>query len=468
MIRLQVLGEEGVERVHGATLRLLSETGIVLTHPGARELLLDHGARVAGDRVLLSADLVETCLARCPATVRLQGRDPEKAVELDRSSWHAHNVGGVPNVSEPGSGTRRPAGRRDVAQAARLLDALPNVSSVTPHFTPQDVPSDSMKLWMYVDTVANTTKPIRAPGVQTAREVRALAEMALIACPDGGLTVGVSPISPLTFPDDIAEAMLEVARREMTLGPLPCPILGATAPMSGAGAVTQQNAEVLASIVLAQLARPGLPILYKGRLSVMDPRTGLSVWGNPEIGLLSAATVEMGHHYGLPVDVYGLSTNAHTPDIQSGYERAFNALVPVLAGADEISGVGEIDGGVNSSLTQMVIDDEILSSVGRICRGFEVDEEALALDVTAQVMSSSRSFLAEMHTVRYLRRGEVLQARLAGREGWARWETAGRRGLVERAEEKALTLLTDHEVLPLGEEQVVAMRAVIQATAAAS
>jgi trimethylamine--corrinoid protein Co-methyltransferase len=258
--------------------------------------------------------------------------------------------------------------------------------------------------------------------------------------------------------------MLEVARQEMILGPLPCPILGATAPMSGAGAVTQQNAEVLASIVLVQLARPGLPILYKGRLSVMDPRTGLSVWGNPEIGLLSAATVEMGHHYGL-----GLSTNAHTPDIQSGYERAFNALVPVLAGADEISGVGEIDGGVNSSLTQMVIDDEILSSVGRICRGFEVDEEALALDVTAQVMSGgSRSFLAEMHTVRYLRRGEVLQARLAGREGWARWETAGRRGLVERAEEKASALLADHEVPPLGEEQVAALRAVIQATAAAN
>ena len=64
MIRLRVLGEEGVKQVHGATLRLLSETGIVLTHPGARELLLDHGARVARDRVLLPADLVETCLVR--------------------------------------------------------------------------------------------------------------------------------------------------------------------------------------------------------------------------------------------------------------------------------------------------------------------------------------------------------------------------------------------------------------------
>ncbi|UCC61748.1 MAG: trimethylamine methyltransferase family protein [Anaerolineae bacterium] len=463
MNRLRVLGEQGVKRVHEATLRLLAETGIVLTHPGARELLLAHGARATEDRVLFPADLVESSVAQCSPMVRLEGRDPEMAIKLDRSSWYAHNVGGVPNVLEAGNRTRRPAGRADVVRAARLLDALPNVSSVTPHFTPQDVPPALMTLWMYYDTVLNTTKPIRAPGVQTAREVRALVEMARIACPGTTLAVGISPISPLTFPDEIAGAMLEAASQGMILGPLPCPILGATAPMSIAGGLVQQNAEVLASIVLAQLARPGLPILYKGRLSVMDPRTGLSVWGNPEIGLVSAATTEMGHHYGLPVDVYGLSTSAHTSDIQNGYERAFNALVPVLAGADEISGVGEIDSGVNSSLAQMVMDDEILSSVGRIWRGFEVDEEALALDVMAEVMSGPRNFLAEMHTVRYLRRGEVLQTRLAGRDSWAEWEVSGRRGLVERAQEKALKLLADHEVPPPGEEQVAALREVIRA-----
>lgn len=462
-MHLQVLGEEGVKRVHEATLRVLSEVGIVLTHPDAREMLLGHGVRLAGDRVFLPADLVEGCLARCPHRVRVQGRDPEKAIELGDGTWHAHNVGGVPFIFE--EGTRRPAGRKDVAEATRLLDALPNVSSVTPLFTSQDVPAASMALWMYYDTVANTTKPIHGPGVQTAQEVRALAEMARIACPDGVLTVGISPLSPLYFPDDVVEAMLEAACLGMPLGPLPCPIMGMTAPMSVAGALVQQNAEVLASIVLAQLASPGLPMVYSGRLSVMNPRTGLSVWGNPEIGLVSAATVEIGHHYGLPVNVYGLCTNALTSDIQSGYERSLNALVPVLAGADEISGVGEMEGGVISSLAQMVIDDEILASIGRVRQGFELDEEALAVDVIGQVMDGPRNFLAEMHTVRYLRRGEVLQPRLAVRDSWTKWEEAAdRRGLMERAGERASELLGSHEVPPLSEEQWAALEGVIRAT----
>ena len=462
MLRLQVLGAEGVKQIHAATLRVLSEVGVILAHPGARELLVSHGARIAGDRVLLPADLVERCVAQCPHTVKMQGRDPTKAIVLGDGVFHAHNVGGVPNIADANDGTRRPALREDNAKTARLLDALPNVSSVTPFFTPQDVPGAALSLWMYYDTIANTTKPVHGPGVQTVPEVRAVAEMAHIANPEGDVSIAISPVSPLFFPDDVAGAIIEVARLGLPFGPLPCPIMGATGPMSIAGALAQQNAEVLASIVLAELARPGLPIFYCGRLSVMHPRTGLSVWGNPEIGMVSAGTVEIAHHYGLPVNVYGLCTDAHTSDIQSGYERAINALVPALAGADEISGVGEVWGGVVSSLAQMVIDDEILDSVKRTLRGFEVNSDSLAVDVIAKAMDGARNFLAQRHTVKYMRSGEVMQARLAGREGWAEWEASGRQGIVDRAAARATELLASHEVPPLDLQQLAEMEKVIR------
>ncbi len=456
----KILGKEGVKRIHEATLALLSEVGIILTHPGARELLFEHGAQADRGRVLIPPDLVERSLSLCPPKVKVQGRDPERAIELGDGRWHAHNVGGVPNVLD--REVRRPAGRRDVAEAARLLDALPNVSSVTPLFTPQDVLASSMSLWMLYDTVANTTKPIHGPGVRSAKELRALAEMAQVLLPEGKFTVSVSPVSPLFFPDEEVEAILEASRLGLTLIPPPGPIMGATAPMSIAGALVQQNAEILACIVLAQLVTPGLPVVYSGRVSVMNPRPGLSVWGNPEVGMASAATVEIGHYYNLPVNVYGLCTSSLSPDIQSGYERAFNAVLPILAGADEISGVGEMEGGVTSSWEQMVIDDEILTSIGRIVRGFEVNEESLALEVIARVIDGPRNFLAERHTVKYLRGGEMLQTRLAVRESWAECETRGRKGIVENAREKAEEILARHEVPPLDKHQQAAVEEIIQ------
>jgi trimethylamine--corrinoid protein Co-methyltransferase len=299
--------------------------------------------------------------------------------------------------------------------------------------------------------------------LQTRDEVRALGELVQIACPDGKITVGISPVSPLTFPDGITEAILETAQQGFVLGPLPCPILGATAPMSIAGGLVQQNAEVLASNTLAQTLRPGTPIIYKGRLSVMNPYSGLSVWGNPEIGLISAATVQLGHYYGVPVDVYGFCTDSHIPDIQNGYERAINAMVPVLAGAEEISGIGEMEGGLSSSFAQIAIDDEIIFSIKRIANGVKLDDERLGVSLIDKVMDGSHNFLAEKHTLKYLREGEVIHPNLALRNSWSQWEKTSRSSIIDQAEEKATKLIEESPSNPLEDRQLEEFRKVIQA-----
>jgi trimethylamine--corrinoid protein Co-methyltransferase len=232
--------------------------------------------------------------------------------------------------------------------------------------------------------------------------------------------------------------------------------------MSLAGSLTQQNAEVLASIVLAQLVHPGLPIIYCGRLDMMEPRTGFSVWGGVEGGLASAATVQIAHSYGLPVNVYGFSTNAHTLDIQNGYERALNAIIPALAGADELSGIGEMEAGVMGSYAQMVCDDEIAASVHRLLRNFQVDEDSLAVDVIEAVMEGERNFLSHDHTVRYLRAGEIFITRLADRTSWEEWDRTGREGMGGSAHSEVERLLAEHEVQSLTEEQEQTLDEIMQ------
>jgi trimethylamine--corrinoid protein Co-methyltransferase len=449
MIRLSVLDETEIEAIHQATLRILGETGVLLTESISRTLLVDAGAKLDGPRVLLPPELVEQCISRAGKRATIRGRGGVVKT-LGDGALYFHNLGGAPQIYDAATGNRRPAAIQDVRDSTRLLDALENCHTITPFFTPTEVPGGVMSLAMYRHALPNTLKPLQGPGVQFAAEARFAVKMAeVIGPPAEILTLSLSPVSPLTIPDHEAEAIMEIARLGITFAPLPCPTAGTTAPFSIAGALAQQNAEVLAALVLAELVKPGLPIIYCGRLAMMEPRTGLSVWGGVELGMASAATVQVGHRYGLPVNVYGFSTNAHSLDAQNGFERALNASIPALAGADELSGIGEMEAGVMGSYAQMVADNEFAASIYRARKGFVADTDALAVDVVAAVLSSSRNYLGQKHTMKYLRSGEVFMTKFAERGSWEGWQTSGRVGMVERAQAEAGRILREHQVPPL-------------------
>jgi trimethylamine--corrinoid protein Co-methyltransferase len=454
MNTLRILNDSEVESVHQATLRILNEVGVILTHPGAGHMLTDAGATVNNDRIFLTPELVEDCLTKCPTTVTLRGRGG-MSTTIGDGSLNFHNLGGARDIHNPATDEHRFAVLQDLCDATRLLDALPNCNTITPFFTPSDVPGELMSLAMYRHAMPSTTKPLQGPGVQFAPEVRYIVQMAEVLGPAPEvLTLSVSPVSPLTFPDHQVEAMLEIARLGIPYAPLPCPTAGATAPFSIAGAIAQQAAEVLVALVLTQLVQPGLPMVFCGRLSMMDPRTGFAVWGGIEMGLASAGTVQLGHRYGLPVNVYGFSTNSHTLDIQNGFERALNAVIPVLTGADELSGIGEMEAGILSTYAQMVADNEFAGSIHRVKRGYVADEDTLAVDAIAKAMNSSRNFLGQKHTMKYLKNGEMFVTELAERGNWESWDTGGRRGLAEQAQAESERILREHEVEPLDESQV--------------
>jgi trimethylamine--corrinoid protein Co-methyltransferase len=448
-----VMTESEIEAIHISTLRILAETGITLLHPPAREILTGAGASIDGDRVLLPPELVEGEIAKCTAKVSVRGRDGTTKI-LGDGSLHWHNLGGARDIFEAKTGLHRKAMLKDLQECTRLLDAMDSVTTVTPFFTPQDVPGHLMSLAMYRYALPYTTKPLQGPGVQTAIEVQFAVRMASVVGPPTEMfSLSVSPVSPLNFPNDGAAAIIEIARHGVPFAPLPCPTAGTTAPFSIAGAITQQNAEILAAIVLAQLVHPGLPVVYCGRLAMMEPRTGSSVWGGVELGLASAATVQIGHRYGLPVNVYGFSTNSHILDIQNGFERSLNAIIPALAGADELSGIGEMEAGVTGSFAQIVCDNEIAASVRRLMRGFEINNDSLAVEVVSMAMRTTHNFLGQKHTLRYLRSGEVLLTHLAERGSWEMWDKEGRKSMAERAQAESEHILQNHHVPPLTEDQ---------------
>lgn len=465
MFNTSFLSKDEVEGIHQATLRILSEIGVVLTHEPALNVLTGSGATIKGNRVLFPPDLVEKCLTKCPHSVTVRGRGGQVKT-LGDGNLYFHNLGGARDIFDYGTGEHRFANLQDVRDATRLLDALKNCNTITPFFTPQDVPGGLMSLSMYRHAIPHTTKPLQGPGVQFAPEAFYAVKMAEVIGPAKEvLTLSVSPVSPLNIPDHEAQAIMEIARLGITFGSLPCPTMGTTAPFSIAGAVAQQNAEILATIVLVQLVNPGLPVVYCGRLAMMEPRTGISVWGGLELGLASAGTVQIGHRYGLPVNVYGFSTNSHTLDIQNGFERALNAIIPALAGADELSGIGEMEAGVSSSFAQMVIDDEFASNILRARRGFTANEDSLAVEVISRVMDGSHNFLGQKHTSKYLKEGEILLTKMAERGTWETWADNDRKGMAERAQAEAERILKEHQVPGLEPAQEKELDVIIAAAA---
>jgi trimethylamine--corrinoid protein Co-methyltransferase len=453
MQSFQVLDQNEIDAIHQASLDLLHQTGIQIDHPHATQVLQDAGCRVQNGRLCFTPDIVERSLKQCPPQVSLQGRSG-KVIHVGDGQLYWHNLGGAHSILDNPNGDLRPASIRDLQDCTRLLDALDGVDEIVPFFTPQDVPPQLINLAMYRHALPYTTKPLAGPGLQTAQEVRYIHEMAaVIGNPSEVVSVSVSPISPLKFPYDLVAAILEAASLNIPFWPLPCPTTGLSAPLSLAGALALQNAEILACIVLAQLTHPGLPITYCGRLSILEPRSAGSSWGNLAMGLASAACVQIGHSYHLPVNVYGLSTDSNQMDIQNGYERSINALLPALAGADELSGIGELSAGTCTTFAQLLCDNDIVLGIKRLRQGFAVDKDTLALELMKRVIPGDGMFIAEHETVRALRSGETYFPKTVNHLKFEEWMQGGRMGMEQNAQSRVDKLLATHEVPPLGEEQ---------------
>ncbi len=452
-LQMQYLSEESLDQIEKVAYRLLEEVGIELDHSQAREMLHGLGCRSEGGRTLIPPEVVSWALDNVSADTEFLGRDGSPAFTLGDGQVRFHNGGGQPFAIDLDSGKERPATLQDVADVTRLLDALPNVDAITPLFGPQDVPPSLLMVESTGAMLRNTRKPVSSAAIDKPEDVHYVIDMAAACC--GGreafrqrpnMTISVSPVSPLKFTSDVTGAIMAIVEAGAPFHSLPAPSLGATGPITMAGCLAQQHAEVLASFVIAAATRSGAPVGYCSRISPVDLRTAISAWGGPEVGISGACAAQLAHRLGFPCDSYGLATTSTLLDPQFAYERLANALVPALAGVDMLSGVGN-GGGLMAGMQVAVIDDEIISLIKRIVAGCPVNETTLAYDVMAEVIPRDGVFLGEMHTVKQMRSGALWIPGISMRGGGDSEE-----GVVVRACARAKELLRSHKVEPLPED----------------
>jgi len=467
--RLKLLTDGQVDAIHEASLKILERTGVRFDSESAAERLLKAGAAQHPERkrvLTFPRGMVEDAIRKIPPYGTYCARDPENDMVFDGEHTYAHCLGGNPSMLDLETGEPRMSTLKDVETSTRLLDALPNCHSISNFVVATDVPPELLVVKTMEAMMKNTSKCLSGYALKV-EEVDILAKM--WACVAGGVealrnrplfTVYGSPSSPLTYDAHVCDVMVRGAEYGVPVDLVPCPICGGTAPMSLAGGLAQQNAELLAGVMLVQTVDTSLPMQYSGRLSMLDQRSGNNIWGVPEMGLVSAATVQIAHRYNMIADVYGLTSDSHGWDLQIGIERAMTATVPALAGADNLSGIGGSWDNAGS-YEMMVIDNEILNDIFRSLRGVEVDEDRLALDVIDKV-GHMGNFLAQMHTMKYLRQGELRLSPLYDKRTGERVRREGLKHLRESARESVRKMLKEHEPLPLDRDVQSELDKVVQ------
>src|SRR4030088_1463660 len=88
--------------------------------------------------------------------------------------------------------------------------------------------------------------------------------------------------SPLRYDDRMLAAMFEYVRARQGVVITPFLLMGAMSPVSLPATLVQQMAEALAGIALAQLIRPGCPVVFGSFLSNTDMQSGSPSFGTPE------------------------------------------------------------------------------------------------------------------------------------------------------------------------------------------
>ena len=405
------------------------------------------------DRVYLPHSVIEWGLKNVTPHNEFYNRDGSHAFTFGDGQLRFHNVGGLPFLYDLNTGERRRPTVQDMADATRLLDALPNVDVVIPLLGPTDVSPELLAVASTDALVRNTGKPFSAAAIELPQDVPYVVEMAAACCGSmeayrqrPTMYISVSPVSPLRFPNDVTATIIAVARSGTPFNTLPAPSLGATGPITLAAALAQQHAEVLASFVIAAAANPGAAVTYCSRINPIDLRTAISSWGGPEIGMAGACATQLAHRLGLPCDSFGFCTSATRLDPQFAFERLTNALTPAFAGIDILSGVGSTESVMAGGFEIAVLDDEIISMMKHLFRGVAVNEATLALDVMREVIPRDGVFLGEIHTVKQARKGAIWMPTVSDRTG----ATSG----IDRARARAGEILRTHQPPALSDDVI--------------
>src|ERR671935_280624 len=437
MPRYEILSADSIAVLERGWRRIVSEIGIQFAKPEAVELFAKAGQRVDGDVVKLDPEFVLEQVAKAPREFDVQARNPANNVHIGGDHMVFSAVYGCPFVRE--GDVRRDATLQDFRQLASLSQAYDELDSAGGVICePNDAPLDSRHLDM-IYALQTLTDKIYMGNVVSGPNAADTIKMTEILF-GGRESIERTPAtislincnSPLRWDDRMLDAQFEYNRANQPVVLTPFLLMGAMSPVTIPAALVQQLAEALSGIALAQLIRPGCPVIFGSFLSNIDMQSGSPSFGTPESALGLLCTGQLARHYGLPFRTGGGLNSSQTADAQSAYEALMTLLPTFLAGANFVMhAAGWLEGGLVSCYEKFIIDIELLRMLRHEFTPLEIDEASLAFSAHQEVGQGGH-FLGAAHTLERFR-DCFYRPLLSSTENFDRWARNGGNDAAERA-----------------------------------
>ncbi|MEZ0537611.1 trimethylamine methyltransferase family protein [Caldicellulosiruptoraceae bacterium PP1] len=419
---VEVLTQEEINKIHNGTLKVLERVGFKVPNDECLKICKEHGAVVDFDNKIVKVPsyIMEDILDKI-RTANLNYKEDNKLNKI------YGNISTQVFVVDYMTKTRRYGLLDDVLKGIALVEHLDNIPSYSAVTIPSDVPFGMTDIISY-QMIYSYSKKDGGTYILTPTSAKYIIEMSEVM--GKGIGYFLETVSPLQFRKESLEMALLFVKQGKPLGLGPMVIGGATGPITVAGTITLQNAEILASLFLIYALTNNFGG-YGAFNHSMDLRTMICSFGSPNQAFFGIAAAQMAKFYGLTAMSNSGLSDALMPDFQCGFEKASTAIFSCLAGCIGIGAQGIVGADQGFSFEQLVIDNEWLDAYNYIVLGFEVNEETIATEIIENV-GIAGNYISEEHTALYMR-DSYWPSKLFNRDSFDSWASGNKEELLEKA-----------------------------------
>lgn len=434
--------EEACARGHAAALDILERVGVEVRSEVGLAMYEKAGAHIDHTRARIPRELVEEALATAPREFALRARDDDGALDLDVRDGPVYYGSGSDclYILDPVTGERRRAVLADVETGIALIERLPNIDFVMSVWLPQDVPQEVVELVQLAAMLTYTRKPIVVSSPRGGDAMREQVEMAQ-ACGGGADSLAcLTMTSPSLMIDEVCvEKTLSCAELGVPMVLETGNSMGSTGPVSPQTCAAVGHAEVMADLVLHQLAKPGAPFIYGTGMSQLDMATTVDLFGGPESGLAGVLQLNMAQSLSLPTFDYAGYSDAKSHDEQCVAEIMTSCVTGAACGGTLLHDVGYLEGGLLSSHEALIMGDEFAGMARAGMQDLPSDEAAFDIDEVEEV-GPGGSYLARQSTRKGYR--TWWRTTLLDRTNASQWQASGAPTFGDRLRARTADLLS--------------------------